>query len=73
MKKKSDIQVQPGSGNIFADLGFAKPEQEQLKAELTLQIYRTLKQRGLTLCCRSSRDRRERATTQLPKPRKASP
>ena len=48
MKKKSDIQVQPGSGNIFADLGFAKPEQEQLKAHLTLQIYRTLKQRGLT-------------------------
>ncbi len=33
---------------MFADLGFANPEQEQLKADLTLQIYRTLKARGLT-------------------------
>lgn len=33
---------------MFADLGFANPEQEQLKAHLTLQIYRTLKTRGLT-------------------------
>ena len=33
---------------MFADLGFTNPEQEQLKAHLTLQIYRTIKQRGLT-------------------------
>jgi predicted XRE-type DNA-binding protein len=47
MKKKS-AEVEEGSGNVFADLGFAHPEQEQLKADLTLQIYRTIKQRGLT-------------------------
>jgi len=46
--KKKPTPVKEGSGNIFADLGFAHPEQEQLKADLTLQIYRTIKQRGLT-------------------------
>jgi predicted XRE-type DNA-binding protein len=48
MKKKDSIRVEEASGNIFADLGFANPEQERLKAHLTLQIYRTLKKRGLT-------------------------
>ena len=47
MKKKDLARVEGGSGNVFADLGFANPEQEQLKARLTLEIYRTLKQRGL--------------------------
>jgi predicted XRE-type DNA-binding protein len=36
------------SGNIFADVGLPNPEQELLKAELTLQIYRIIKQRNLT-------------------------
>src|ERR1700688_4873388 len=35
------------SGNVFADLGLPHPEQELLKAKLTLQIYRLIKQRGL--------------------------
>ena len=48
MKERERIHIQKSSGNIFADLGFANPEQEQLKARLTLQIYRTIKQRGLT-------------------------
>ena len=48
MKKKNKIPVTEGSSNVFADLGFANPEQEQLKAHLTLQIYRTIKRRGLT-------------------------
>ncbi len=48
MKKKNRIRVKEGSGNIFADLGFANPEREELKARLTLQIYRLIKQRGLT-------------------------
>ena len=39
--------VEEGSGNVFADLGFANPEQERLKAHLTLEIYKILKQRGL--------------------------
>jgi predicted XRE-type DNA-binding protein len=46
--KKKPVRVEKGCGNVFADLGFAHPEQEQLKAQLTLQIYRTIKQRGLT-------------------------
>lgn len=33
---------------IFVDLGFPNPEQELLKAQLTLQIYRIVKARGLT-------------------------
>jgi predicted XRE-type DNA-binding protein len=45
--KSKRIRITEG-GNIFADLGFAHPQQEQLKAHLTLQIYRTIKHRGLT-------------------------
>ena len=33
---------------MFADLGLPNPEQEMLKARLTLQIYRIVKARGLT-------------------------
>jgi predicted XRE-type DNA-binding protein len=36
------------SGNVFADLGFPDSEQELLKAKLTLQIHRLLKEKGLT-------------------------
>ena len=36
------------SGNVFADLGFPHSEQELVKAKLTVQIYRLLKERGLT-------------------------
>jgi predicted XRE-type DNA-binding protein len=46
--KKNPIRVTPGSGNVFADLGFANPAREQLKARLTLQIYRLIKGRGIT-------------------------
>ena len=48
MKRNAKIRVKEGSGNIFADLGFANAEREELKARLTLQIYRLIKQRGLT-------------------------
>jgi predicted XRE-type DNA-binding protein len=47
-KKKPKIRVTEGSGNVFADLGFANPEREMLKAQLTLQIYRIITKRGLT-------------------------
>ena len=47
-KKRSKITVEESSGNIFADLGFPHPEREELKARLTLQIYRLIKGRGLT-------------------------
>lgn len=48
MKKKNTIRVKKGAGNIFADLGFPHPEQEQLKARLTLRIYRIIMARKLT-------------------------
>jgi predicted XRE-type DNA-binding protein len=41
------LRVEKGSGNVFADLGLPHPEQELLKAKLTLQIYRLIKRRGL--------------------------
>lgn len=34
--------------NVFTDLGFPHSEQELVKAKLTVQIYRLLKDRGLT-------------------------
>jgi predicted XRE-type DNA-binding protein len=40
--------VTDGSGNLFADLGLPNPEQELLKAQLTLQIYTILKDSGMT-------------------------
>lgn len=41
-------RVSKGSGNVFADLGLANPEQELLKARLTLQIHSILKESGMT-------------------------
>jgi Helix-turn-helix domain len=48
MRKKARVKVEEGSGNVFADLGLPNPEQELLKAHLTLQIYKIIKQRELT-------------------------
>ena len=47
-KKNSRISSEKSSGNVFADLGLPNPEREQLKARLTLQIYRIIKARKLT-------------------------
>jgi len=47
-KKNSKIKVEDGSGNVFADLGFANPEQELIKAYLTFEIYKVVKARKLT-------------------------
>jgi len=46
--RKKKIRLEEGSGNVFADLGLPNPEQELLKSRLTLQIYRIVKERGLT-------------------------
>ena len=43
-----DIRVTESSGNVFADLGVPNPEQELLKAQLTLHIYSILKGSGMT-------------------------
>ena len=49
-RKRNDrvVHITEGSGNVFADLGLANPEQELLKAQLTLQIYTILKESGMT-------------------------
>jgi predicted XRE-type DNA-binding protein len=47
-RTKKPIKATKGSRNVFADLGLPHPEQELLKARLTLQIYRIIKERGLT-------------------------
>lgn len=47
-KSAKKTKVAEGSGNVFADLGLPHPEQELMKARLTLQIHQIIKQRGLT-------------------------
>jgi predicted XRE-type DNA-binding protein len=42
------IRISESSGNVFADLGLPNAGQELLKAQLTLQIYRIVKQHGIT-------------------------
>src|SRR5580700_4121071 len=47
-KRRNRVRrVTQGSGNVFADLGLPNPEQELLKAQLTLQIYTILKGSGM--------------------------
>jgi predicted XRE-type DNA-binding protein len=48
MRKINKIRIKESRGNVFQDLGFPNPEREQLKARLTLQIYRIIKDRRLT-------------------------
>ena len=48
IKKRKRMTFEKSSGNVFTDIGFANPEREQLKAYLTLQIYRIIKDRELT-------------------------
>jgi predicted XRE-type DNA-binding protein len=47
-KAKNTVKAAKSSGNVFADLGLPRPEQELLKARLTLEIYRLIRKRDLT-------------------------
>lgn len=47
-KRRTPAGITVRSGNVFADLGLRNPDQEMMKAELTLQLYRIIKQRGMT-------------------------
>ena len=47
-KRDAEIPVTPGSGNVFADLGFAEPEEELTKAQLASHIRQIIKRRRLT-------------------------
>ena len=45
---KKRITIEAGSGNVFADLGFADAKELSLKVELAMEVNRLLRQRGLT-------------------------
>jgi len=47
-KRKTEIPVNPSSGNVFADLGFAEPEDELTKAQLASHIRQIIRRRRLT-------------------------
>ena len=42
------IEVEAGTGNVFADLGYPDAKERTLKVELALEVNRVLKQRKLT-------------------------
>jgi len=44
---KRRTEIQPGTGNVFADLGYADAKERTLKVELALEVNRVLKQRKL--------------------------
>lgn len=47
-KREAKIPVTASSGNVFADLGFAGPEEELTKAQLASHIRQVIKRRRLT-------------------------
>jgi len=47
-RAKALIPVTKTSGNVFADLGVAEPEEELAKAQLASHIRQTIKRRRLT-------------------------
>jgi predicted XRE-type DNA-binding protein len=48
MAKKPLIAVTPSSGNVFADIGVAEPEEELAKAQLASRIRQVIRGRRLT-------------------------
>ena len=51
MNKKKPHDVEESSGNIFADLGLANPEDALAKAQLAIEISKIIKKRKLTQAC----------------------
>jgi len=47
-KHEADIQVNEGSGNVFADMGLPEPEEELTKAQLASHIRQVIKRKHLT-------------------------
>jgi predicted XRE-type DNA-binding protein len=48
MSNKDDVRIEPGSGNVFADLGRPDAETHLLKAELVTRIDQIIRERRLT-------------------------
>ena len=47
-KRTAVLKVTPGSGNVFADLRLADPEEELAKAQMATLIRQVIKRRRLT-------------------------
>lgn len=47
-RNEEATRFEPGSGNVFADLGFPNPEEALAKAGLAQAIAETIERRGLT-------------------------
>lgn len=47
-KREAKIPVTASSGNVFADMGLAEPEEELTKAQLATHIRQVIKQNRLT-------------------------
>jgi len=47
-ERRASSRLIDGSGNVFADLGLPNPEQELVKAQLTLQIHSILRDSSMT-------------------------
>ena len=45
--KSDKVKIEPGSGNVFSDLGLPDADAHLLKAELVTRIDRIIRQRGL--------------------------
>jgi predicted XRE-type DNA-binding protein len=48
MPKRKTLEMEPGSGNVFADLGLPDAGEHLIKAGLVVKIDRTIRQRHLT-------------------------
>jgi predicted XRE-type DNA-binding protein len=48
MAKRRALEMEPGSCNVFADLGVADAGEQLVKAELVVKIDRIIRQRRLT-------------------------
>jgi predicted XRE-type DNA-binding protein len=47
MARKKKTEVQPGSGNVFAALGYSDARERSLKVQLAIEVNRILGVRGL--------------------------
>ena len=55
MNKPDNDTILPSSGNVFADLGLADPQERNLKARLASRIYDEIETRGWTQSQAASR------------------
>lgn len=47
-RRRAEIPVTRGSGNVYADLGFDEPAEELAKSQLAIMIDAAIAERGLT-------------------------